>query len=91
VAGGLTVQRGDTGRDEVLFASGPDLVMKTPDFFRVASQRLEQDLAGTHGFAQKHFGGQHLYLEEVQENIRFAEKMLAPDDALTRLNRSPPQ
>ena len=64
--------------------------MKTPGFFQGARRRLNIDLGGCHAYAQRHFGGQNLYLEEVDKNIRFAQALSEEDDPSGLLNRHPP-
>jgi len=73
VAGGIARRRLPDGNEEVVYRSGDDLVRKTPNFYRGASRRLDSDLGGTHRYAQSHFGGQHLYMEELTKNIEFAQ------------------
>ena len=89
VLGGIAVQAGPGGEPQVLFASAEDLVVKTPEFYRVAHERLEQDLEGAYRFAEAHFHGQNLYLEELEKNIRHAESLALRHD-LSLLRREPP-
>jgi hypothetical protein len=86
VAGGIARKRLPDGSEEVLYESGEDLVRKTPRFYQGATRRLDADLGGTHKYAQEHFGGQHLYLEELTKNIDFAGSLdkAGPSDALKR-------
>ena len=87
VEGGIARRWTEAG-EEVLFHSPDDLIRKTPAFFVGASKRLEKDLGGAHGYAEAHFGGENLYWEAVQRNIRFAER-LGEADTL-QLRRRPP-
>jgi hypothetical protein len=89
LAGGIARKRLPDGGEEVLYESGEDLVRKTPDFYQGASRRLDTDLGGAHKYASDHFGGQHLYLEELTKNIEFAEAINGEDDS-TALKRNPP-
>ncbi len=89
VAAGIAIRRSTDGSEQVQFASGDDLVMKTPEFFDKASRRLNVDLGGCYAYAQQHFGGQNLYLEEVNKNIHFAQEMRA-DGGSSMLKRNPP-
>ena len=90
VAGGLATRRTPEGLEQVVFTSGEDLVIKTPNFFRGATKRLDVDLGGCHSYAQQHFGGQNLYLEELNKNINFAQGFsVAADTAM--LKRKPPE
>jgi hypothetical protein len=90
VAGGLATKRTPEGTEKVVFASGEDLVIKTPLFFEGASKRLNVDLGGCHAYARKHFGGQNLYLDEVGKNINFAQVIGAESDN-SALKRKPPE
>ena len=71
--------------EEVLFHSPDDLIRKTPSFFVGAARRLEHDLGGAHGYAGAHFGGENLYWDAVERNIRFAKQLGdAPEVVLRR-------
>jgi hypothetical protein len=89
VDAGIARRRLPDGKEEVVYASGADLVMKTPRFYQGAARRLEADLGGCHTYAERHFGGQHLYLEEVEKNIQFAEGLADRGD-IESLRRNPP-
>ena len=89
VAGGIASKQLPNGDKQVIFASGDDLVMKTPGFYAGASRRLNSDLQGFHNYAGKHFGGQQLYLEEIDKNIKFVETVVKAQDP-SILRRMPP-
>jgi len=89
LAAGIARKRLPDGTEELVYESGEDLVRKTPGFYETASQRLAGDLGGTYRYASEHFGGQHLYLEELKKNIRFAQTMVREGD-LAALKRHPP-
>jgi hypothetical protein len=89
VAGGIARKRMADGSEEVVYGSGEDLVRKTPRFYQGASRRLDADLGGTHVYARNHFGGQHLYLEELTKNIEFAQTIVEEGNG-TVLKRNPP-
>ena len=74
VEGGIAVKKNGHG-DVVVFASGDDLLRKTPGFYNGAEHRLEVDLGGAYKFATAHFGGNNLYMDAVKQNIRFAERV----------------
>ncbi len=87
VEGGIA--RRVTGQGEVtLFASGEDLLHKTPGFYASASRRLDQDLGRVYRYATDHFGGQDLYMDALRGNIRFAERLR--DEPQLTLRRVPP-
>jgi hypothetical protein len=88
VAGGITRKRTDVG-EVVVFDSPEDLVKKTPSFYATASRRLDNELGGAYQYAKTHFGGNNYYMDAVQQNVRFAERLGAGTAALS-LRRQPP-
>lgn len=89
VLGGVARRRMEDGSEMVVFGSAQDLVVKTPTFCRGAMRRLEEHLGGMYRYAEAHFGGQNLYLEEVSRNLHFADRVSARAD-LGLLRRRPP-
>jgi hypothetical protein len=90
VLGGLAARKLPSGRTQVLFSSGDDLVRKTPGFYLNAAKRLDLQLARAYEYAARHFKGQNLYLEEMQKNVRYAKAVgEAPTSELLR--RVPPR
>jgi hypothetical protein len=89
VAGGLAKQRQPGGKEVVVFESGEDLVRKTPAFYAGTKRRLQEELGGAYRYAETHFRGQNLYLEEVHKNIRFAQALSSAPD-MSALRRLPP-
>ncbi|MEO7810989.1 MAG: HD domain-containing protein [Usitatibacter sp.] len=87
LAGGITRKQTDAG-EQVIFASGEDLLRKTPNFFASATQRLDVDLGGAYQFAGNHFGGANLYMDAVKQNIRFVVRLR--DQGEIALRRQPP-
>jgi len=89
VLGGLARKSLPDGRVEVVFSSGDDLVRKTPGFFNNAMRRLDHELARAYDYAEMHFDGQNLYIDEMQKNVRYAAAYDATrDDRMLR--RAPP-
>jgi hypothetical protein len=68
-----------------VFASGKELIAKTPAFYEGAARRLERDLAGSHAYAARHFGGPNLYVESMRRNAAHAGRSRPP------LRRQPPR
>lgn len=89
VLGGLARKRMPDGTVQVLFSSGEDLVRKTPGFYVNALKRLDYQLHGAYAYAEKHFGGQNLYIEEMRKNVDYA-KLVSSEDSLEMLRRTPP-
>jgi hypothetical protein len=89
VLGGLTRRKLPGGRTQVLFSSGDDLVRKTPGFYVNASKRLDLQLARAYEYADRHFKGRNLYLEEMQKNVRYA-RVVGDAPNTDMLRRTPP-
>lgn len=54
------------------FASGEDLIAKTPAFYVGATRRLERELGAAHRYASYHFGGANPYVEAMRRNAAYA-------------------
>jgi hypothetical protein len=89
VLGGLAQKKLPGGRTQVMFSSGEDLVRKTPGFYTNAAKRLDLQLARAYEYAERHFRGQNLYLEEMHKNVRYAQAV-ADAPSLRMLRRAPP-
>jgi hypothetical protein len=90
VEGGLAARDEGDHRSGVVFKSAEDLVVRTPTFYKTATARLKDQLGSAYGFADKHFGGQNLYLDEIDKNIQYATEVAVSRD-LTLLRREPPK
>jgi hypothetical protein len=89
VLGGVARRRMPDGQVVTVFESGDDLVRKTPGFYLNAMKRLDQQLNRAYAYAEKHFGGANLYLEEMDKNMRYA-KVTTADSEHDFLRRTPP-
>jgi len=90
VEGGLAARDDTDHRAGVMFKSAEDLVTKTPKFYKTATTRLNNHLGSAYGYADKHFGGQNLYLDEITKNIDYAVEVAERRD-LSLLRRTPPR
>ena len=90
LAGGVARKRLPEGGEQVIFESGADLVMRTPQFFQGAMRRLDDDLGRGYRYAEHSFGGQDLYLKEINKNVRFAQAIDRHGGA-SALKRTPPE
>ena len=88
VLGGLAGRKLVGGRTLPSFRSGSELVQKTPLFYQNASRRLDLQLARAYEYAERHFGGQNLYLEALRRNVDYAQHVSREPDAV--LKRQPP-
>jgi hypothetical protein len=73
------------------FASGEDLVAKTPGFYQGACKRLDEQLGKSYDYAARHFGGPNLYLDVMRKNADYAQSLAQSGDARQRLRRQPPK
>ena len=89
VYGGIAKRRAPDGSVEVVYGSADELVYRTMGFYKMAAKRLEVDLQGRYSQVERHFGGQNLYWEELQKNVRHAEAIAAQHD-ISLLRRHPP-
>ena len=87
--GGLTTRRSPSGEEQIVYASGEDLVRKTPLFYTGATRRLDEDLQKGYAYAESHFHGQNLYLDEMNKNMKFVQS-ISKDPELAALRRQPP-
>jgi len=75
------------GNEIVRYASGEDLVLKTPGFYEyVARARIDKKLAGADRYAEVHFGSANLYQTEIDRNFGFLREAIGSGE-LNRLRR----
>jgi len=91
ILGSLAGRRLAVRRSLPAFASGEDLVQRTPAFYAGAARRLELQLARAYDYAGRHFGGDNLYLLEMRKNIEHAERIAQLPDPREALRRQPPR
>lgn len=89
VLGGVDRKKTADGRDEVIFASAEDLVMRTPQFYQTAMKRLHQQLDAMMRFAAERSLQRNLYVEEAEKNISYARR-IANEGDVSGLRRQPP-
>jgi len=89
VLGGIAGRKLVGRRALPVFASGDELVHRTPGFYQGAVRRLDFQLARAYEYAAKHFGGPNFYLQEMQKNARYAQ-LVALEPGTERLRRQPP-
>jgi len=89
--GGTTIKKQSTGSSIVLFNSANDLLTKTPEFYNSeVKQRLNILFKQVYKYAEAHFGGENLYLNYLNQNIRHIES-LVESNQLNELHRLPPE
>ncbi|CAA0123917.1 Uncharacterised protein [Halioglobus japonicus] len=76
-AGGLAGEASEDGYKGIMYRSPEQLLDQTPEFMRNAIEvRLNGHFNGVHRYAANHFGGDHLYMDAIQENCRDLVAML---------------
>jgi hypothetical protein len=77
------------------FSSGEELVNRTPSFYAGAKKRLSLQLARSYDYATRYFNGSNLYLDEMEKNVRHAERVSqvrpVPEEIRALLRRQPPR
>ena len=54
-------------------------------------RRNDHDVTdSSHDYATRHFHGTNLYLDEMEKNVRYAERVAHAPDVETALRRHPP-
>lgn len=86
VLGGLAADSATAPRAGVIFSSAEELIVRTPRFFETATARLNEQLGEAHRYAETHFEGQNLYLEEMKKNVDYAS-IVAEERDLCLLRR----
>jgi hypothetical protein len=89
--GGLTETRSNTGERKILYASGLDLLQKTPEFFENdVLIRLENIFNNVYQYAATHFGGDNHYFNALNSNINHIKNLIATGN-IESLRRLPPE
>ena len=89
VLGGIARRKMPDGKIKVIYKSGKDLLSKTPAFYDNAMSRLNDKLHRAYRYAETHFGGRNLYLEEMDKNKAHAVAAITASGR-SRLRRAPP-
>jgi hypothetical protein len=89
VLGGIARRKMPDGQIKVIYKSGKDLLSKTPAFYLNAMKRLDEKLHRAYRYAETHFGGQNLYILEMDKNAAHATAATSADGR-SQLRRAPP-
>ncbi len=73
VLGGIARRKMPDGQIKVIYKDGKDLLSKTPAFYVNAMKRLNEKLHQAYRYAETHFGGENLYILEMDKNAAHAE------------------
>ena len=74
-----------------IYSSPEALLYNTPGFYRLyVRRRLESDFKGVFKYAAAFFNGPNLYIEKLESNIRYLEKLIDKND-LSELHRRTPE
>jgi hypothetical protein len=90
VLGGIATVAGATGVVQVKYSSGVDLLRQTPQFVRmIRTQRLEAEFEHAYRFIEPLFGGRNPYLEAIDRNLAYLDRVLRTE-RWPLLRRRPP-
>jgi hypothetical protein len=89
VLGGIARRKMPDGQIKVVYKSGKDLLSKTPAFYVNAMKRLDDKLHKAYRYAETHFGGENLYIVEMEKNAAHAKAAISAAGR-SRLRRTPP-
>lgn len=85
--GGLAKAQNPDGSTRVVYDSGYDLLRKTPMFYtNMVKKRLDEDFGQIYHALEPLFGGDNPYLQAIERNIDYLQKILE-DGHLTELLR----
>ena len=89
VLGDIAEIKKDDGSSEVIYASGDDLLEKTPEFYNIEiNSRLNNVFKGVYQLAEKHFGNSNHYIDALESNISHLIQLIQKD-RLASLKRIP--
>jgi len=90
VLAGVAISNGKPGHQNVLYASGIDLLKKTPAFFdSMAKVRLETKFNRAYRYIEALYGGRNPYYEFIDKNLAYLAHVLETEDWRS-LRRNPP-
>ena len=90
VLAGVAISNEKPGHQNVLYASGIDLLKKTPAFFdRMAKVRLETKFSRAYRYIEALYGGRNPYYESIDKNLAYLAHVLETGD-WQGLRRHPP-
>ena len=83
-------KNGATQSAEVMYASGIDLLRKTPDFCEhMAMSRLDQKFNSAYRFIEVLYDGRNPYFEFIEQNLDYLHRVIESGE-WERLRRQPP-
>jgi len=89
------VRIGDSDSDEarsdgIMYASGVDLLRKTPDFYQyMAMSRLDKKFNRAYRYIEVLYEGRNPYFEFIERNLEYLHRIIESND-WKRLRRNPP-
>jgi len=90
VLAGVAVSESRPGEQNVVYASGIDLLRKTPDFFEhMARVRLDQKFDKAYRNIEALYRGRNPYLEFMEKNLQYLGHIIESED-WQQLRRNPP-
>ena len=90
VVGGVAVENAVPGEYQVRYASGTDLLAKTPQFYQqVMRERLHKKFNRAYRYIEVLYNGQNPYIDAIRNNISHLVRVIEGND-WSLLRREPP-
>jgi len=90
VLAGVAVSEPSPGEQNIVYASGIDLLKKTPDFFQyMARARLDDKFEQAYRNIEALYQGRNPYMEFMEKNLAYLGHVVESED-WTKLRRNPP-
>jgi len=90
VLAGISINAAAGLTDNVLYASGIDLLRKTPGFYQhMAMTRLDRNFNRAYRYIEVLYDGRNPYMEFIERNLRYLDRVIKRDD-WSQLRRKPP-
>jgi hypothetical protein len=90
VLAGIAIQTNSNGSQSVLYQSGIDLLLQTPQFYRnVVKKRLDIDFNKAYRYIEAIYRGRNPYIEFIERNIAYLEYIIETGE-WQALRRDPP-
>ncbi len=90
VLGGVAFPTQDAQPTDIVYASGIELLRKTPGFFEDSvRQRLERKFNHAYRYIEVLYEGRNPYMESIEQNLHYLERVIESED-WSGLRRDPP-
>ena len=90
VLAGIAIENTKSGIQKILYQSGNDLLLQTPQFYESAvKQRLKKQFNRAYRYVEALYDGRNPYMEFIERNIAYLEHIIETGN-WSELRRTPP-